>query len=83
MKDYHERLETKLDKVSDEIGNINITLAKQHITLEEHVRRTEILEDEIRPIKKHVAMVNGVLKLMGLLAPIIGAIAGALRWFNA
>lgn len=62
------RIEDKIDKISDSIGSINITLAKQHQSLDEHMRRTELLEKIVEPIEKHVIMINGIIKLIVLLA---------------
>lgn len=70
MDDKLERIEGKLDKVVDHIGSIDVTLAAQHVSLKEHIRRTEILEQELAPIKTHVNMISGALKLIGLLAAI-------------
>lgn len=61
------RIEDKLDQVSDKLHAVDITLAAQHVSLEDHIRRTELLEEEVRPIKRHVDRVNGALKLLGVL----------------
>lgn len=58
----------KTDQILDRLGKIDVTLAEQHITLKDHIRRTELLESEIKPIKKHVDMVKGLMLLMGLSA---------------
>jgi archaellum component FlaC len=71
------RIENKLDKVQDKIGAIDVTLASQHVSLVEHIRRTELLEKDVAPIKKHVAMVHGGLKLVGLISLIAGIVQGA------
>jgi hypothetical protein len=55
-----QRLESKLDKIGEDIGVIKVTLGEQHISLAEHVRRTNLLEQQIEPIKKHVAVVNAM-----------------------
>lgn len=68
------RIEEKLDDTNDHLASIDVTLAAQHVSLKEHIRRTTILEQEIRPIKKHVDMMNGALKLIGVLALIAGII---------
>lgn len=65
-----ERMELKLDDLSDHLSAIDVTLGAQHISLKEHIRRTAILEADIRPVKRHIAMVEGVLKFMGALATI-------------
>lgn len=57
----------KLDKISDKLSKIDVTLAAQHVTLLEHTKRSTMLEEDLKPIKKHVAMVEGALKLLGLL----------------
>lgn len=75
------RVEDKLDKVADDISQINITLAKQEVSLATHIKRTELLEAKIEPIEKHVLMFNGVLKFIGVVALFVGIIEGLLRIF--
>lgn len=69
-----ERIEVKLDDVSDHLSSIDITLKGQHITLKDHIRRTALLEQDLRPIKKHVYMVQGALAFITLLATVAGII---------
>lgn len=73
------KLEDKIDKIMDSISDINITLAKQSVILEEHVRRTNLLEAKMTPVEKHVIMVNGVLKFFGAIAVFVGIIEGILK----
>lgn len=75
------RVEDKLDKVADDISHINVTIAKQEVSLKEHIRRTDILEDKIVPIEKHMIMFNGVLKFVGVVALFTGIIEGLLHIF--
>lgn len=56
----------KWDSIVDRLGKIDTTLASQHEVLKEHVRRTQLLEEEVKPIKKHVAMIEGAMRLIGL-----------------
>jgi len=63
-----DKIEEKLDKISDRLGSIDSTLASQHTSLVDHIRRTELLEEDMKPIRKHVAMIQGVLKAIGILA---------------
>ena len=68
---------SKLDKIAEDIGEIKVTLAEQKIILENHIARTEALEEIVEPIKKHVEGINGVvkaLKILALIATIIGTI---------
>lgn len=56
------RIETKIDKIVDHIGEINVTLGKQHVSLDEHIRRTAILEQKIGPLERDQAMAHGIIK---------------------
>lgn len=62
------RIEGKIDKIIEE-------QAKQHVTLIEHTRRSTLLEEDMRPVRKHVAQMQGALKLLG----VVGAIAGIIE----
>lgn len=72
-------MEKKVDKILEEIHDINITLAEQHITLKEHIRRTELLEADLRPIKTHVSRVEGAVKLIVIISTIAAAVAAFLK----
>lgn len=74
-----QRIENKVDTVVEHIGNINITLAKQHVSLDEHIRRTALLEQQVKPIERHVNMVNGVLKFIGFISLLLGIATSALK----
>ena len=66
-----ERFDDKLTIISDRLGSIDVTLAKQNIQLTEHIRRTAILEAEIKPIRKHVTVVQGVGASLGVISVIL------------
>lgn len=70
-----ERIEAKLDDVSDHIAAIDVTLGQQHVSLREHIRRTAILESEIQPIKRHVQIIEGFFKIVGAIVLFLGAVA--------
>ena len=38
------------DKVAEKLEKISTTLAEQHLTLQIHIKRTNMLEDQIAPI---------------------------------
>lgn len=68
-----ERIEDKVDSINDHVAKVQTTLAEQHISLKEHMRRTALLEAEIRPIKRHVNHVEGAMKLLAA-AALLGAL---------
>lgn len=68
---------------------IDKTLVKQEATLAEHIRRTENLEriielmqDEAKPVQKHVIMVEGVLKFLGVVSIFLSIIGAILSIFG-
>ncbi len=74
-----KRIEDKIDKIIDSQVEIKTTLVKQQVILDEHVRRTNILEQKIEPIEKHVHMIQGAMKFVGLVVLGIAMIEGLLK----
>ena len=69
------RLEDKLDLISDRIQSIDVTLAKQHVILDEHIRRTGLLEKRVEPVEKNMVMFQGFLKFLGMPIGLLTTIA--------
>lgn len=79
IADQLKRIEDSMDKTSERLNSIDKTLVKQEENLKEHMRRTQILEDDIKPVKKHVARVEGAFKLVGLVATLVGIAVGIVK----
>lgn len=77
-----ERIEIKIDDINDHLGSINVILGQQHESLKFHIKRTNLLEAELKPIRRHIDMVNGALKLSGLLATILAIFQAARMYFH-
>lgn len=76
-----DRIETKIDKATDRLGRIDSTLAAQHEQIVIHIKRTDLLERELKPISKHVQQMHGAAKFIGLVAVVAGIVAGlAVFW---
>ena len=58
----------RLEEIERLLAMIDKTLALNTAHLDEHIRRTEILEDEIKPVKKHVEQMRGAAKLLAIAA---------------
>lgn len=78
MKEQLEKIEEKLEKVDEKLSNIDVTLTKQAKDIEHHIYRTDlaeqnldILRQELLPVKKHVALVDASLKIIGAIASVI------------
>lgn len=73
--DKLHRIEEKVDKVVDSIARIDVTLAAQHESLKYHIKRTDMLETDIKPLEAHVHAVQGILKMVGLVSVMAGVVA--------
>lgn len=84
-----ERLYSTLDKIQEDISELKVTSAKQEENIKEHIRRTELAEEnitllrrELEPVKQHVATMNAVLKIVGLISVLIGTATGIFQIIN-
>jgi len=80
--DDRDWLEGKFNKITDIQAEQAKTLERQVVTLEEHVKRTNLLEEKLAPVERHVAMVNGALKVVGAIATLAGAATGIAKLFH-
>lgn len=57
-------MKPQLDRIEERLDKIDTTLVKNTISLEEHIRRTNLIEEELKPIKSHVSFVNALTKII-------------------
>jgi uncharacterized protein YaaN involved in tellurite resistance len=86
---FGERILTRFDKFEERIDSIDQTLIRQEAHLCEHIRRTHLLEqayDELRsnlkPIERHISMIEGIAKFFALIAVIVGILTGVAKFFG-
>lgn len=60
----NDKLMEKLDKIEARLDTIDLTLAKNTFSLEEHMKRTALLEEQFKPVKKHVELINTAAKVV-------------------
>lgn len=56
-------LAEKLERMDERLDSVDKTLAVNTESLREHIKRTSLLEAEVKPIKQHVQLVNGMAKI--------------------
>jgi len=66
------KLDEKIDKIFDEVIELKVITIKQEENLREHMRRTELLEEQMKPVSRHVTMVKGVMLFITMLATVAG-----------
>jgi hypothetical protein len=90
------KIDSKLDKIQEDIVEIKIAQAKQEANLEantktlvEHMHRSNLLEEsqeilyeEVTKIKIHSAQVDGIFKFLGILSTIVSVAVGLLKLFH-
>lgn len=76
-----DRVYVKLDKIENQLLEIDKTLVRNTVSLEHHIMRTEqneklitLLSKDLEPVKDHVASLRGVVKAISV-ASVILAIA--------
>jgi len=84
IKDCNNRerlaeVDSKVDKILESVSAIEVTIAKQQIILDEHIKRTKQVEDELVPIKAYYNQVLGAIKLVGFLG--FSGLLGIISYF--
>lgn len=69
-----DKIENKIDGLSVVSAETNKHLSVYNEQLKIHIKRTEMLEAVVEPIKRHVIMVNGIFKFLAYLAGLAGLI---------
>jgi chromosome segregation ATPase len=83
-KDISKQLDDikdQLDEHTKTLSSVDKTLALQAQSLENHVKRTNIAEEniallreEFKPVQKHVNFVNSLSKLITILGTLLGIV---------
>jgi len=77
-----QRNDTK--DIKDDIGDINITLVKQHDSLDHHIKRTDLLTDHVDEMNKSLVATNNKVKRIEYIwlgaSIVIGGVIGILAF---
>lgn len=81
-----DKIESKLDRVQQHTGQIDVTLAAQAKDIAYHIKRTDALEarveqvaEQLRPVKEHVARLKGVWWVVSGSATLVGIAVGVAK----
>ena len=76
-------IQGKVDRIDERLDNIDKTLAVNTRLLDDHIKRTNLLEDKMGHVDKHVYTVQTAGKIalwvLGVIGSAIGLIAGYLH----
>lgn len=85
-----KRIDEMYNEVDERLDNIEKVLILQEENLKIHLKRSDNLEtlidrlkeNDIKPISKHVAMVEGAAKLIGIAAVGVSIVSGIFSFFR-
>lgn len=60
--DIEDKLERKLDNISEDISEIKVTLYSQHQQLVSHIKRTELAEESIKLLRDEMKPIGYILR---------------------
>ena len=73
------RIHDKLDKLDSRLDSVDKRLDVYNEQLSEHMRRTEIVEQELKPVRDHVLQMRGAGKLITILALVATILAAIIK----
>ena len=73
-----DKIDRKLEKIDERIDSIDKHLAVYNSQLRFHIKRTDMLEEELKPLKSSLIKAQGAIMFIGLLATIISV--GVAAW---
>ena len=76
-----DRIYDKLEKMDIKLNSMDLSLLRNTISLEQHVKRCDLIEKDLKPIKQHIVVYNAIFKILTFSALIIGIIAGIYEIF--
>lgn len=75
MKDELQKIEDKIDKIDSKLDSVDVHLAVYNEQLKIHIKRTELIEQDLIPIKAHVHQVRGAGLLLSIIATVVTIIS--------
>lgn len=83
------KLDTMYDELDERLDNIEKVLILQEENLKIHMKRSQYLENifekmkenDLKPLSKHIHMVEGVFKFIGLTSIVVGIIGTIFSFF--
>jgi hypothetical protein len=72
--------EQRLYNIEHRLDNIDETLYKQHISLTAHMKRSDALEEQVKPMHNLMLELRGAVKFFKLISVLAG-VAEAVRMF--
>jgi hypothetical protein len=76
-------LEDKIDQIAGQMADVRVSMAKMAVSLETHIRRTDLLEERIESFQRTVQKAQGLGIAVGALGWLIATAAALLEIYRA
>ena len=84
-----EKIYNKVEKISEDVGELKITSVLHEETLKTHIRRSDNLEviishlkeNDIKPLQKDMSQIQGAAKIITILIASGSLIIGLIKFF--
>ena len=73
-----DKIDRILEKIDERIDSIDKHLAVYNSQLRFHIKRTDMLEEEFKPLKSSLIKAQGAIMFIGLLATVVSV--GVAAW---
>lgn len=81
IKSKLDKIDVKLDRCDQRLDKIDIGNTEMKQDLKYHIKRTDMLEDILLPIKTRHDQIVGMAKFAGAVGTVVGLIEGAIKIF--
>ena len=81
FKDTLVKIDTKLDRIDTRVDYLEVNSAEITADLKYHIKRTDMLEDELKPIKTKYEQMVGVGKFFGAVFAIVSVLETVIHLF--
>lgn len=86
LRESLSKLQEKIESLDEKMDDMKITHERNTVILDEHIRRTEIAEQNIdslradlKPIQTHVTQISFVFKFIGFISVIASIISASIK----
>jgi hypothetical protein len=78
-----DKLEQKLDKISEDLSQIKVVQAEQAKDLKYHIKRTTQIENKLLPLVVIKHKIDGALKAFGIITAVVSFSVGVFKAIEA
>jgi hypothetical protein len=82
MDSHYDKIYNKIEKIDDKLDNIDNHLSIYNEQLKIHIKRTDLLEKDLQPIKAHVMQIQGVIKFITYLIATSTSVIGLAKYLG-